>query len=126
MFGFGLGRAFDLFAGQAAYNDISGSDTAKVLTSEKDILVLDVRTALEFTGELGHLKGAKLIPVDELSARIGEIAAYKNKKVLVVCRSGVRSRKAASILVNNGFENVYNVTPGMAGMNQIPGAPIER
>jgi len=125
MFSFGLGRAFDLFAGQA-FTDITGTETAQVLKTEKDILVLDVRTAQEFTGELGHLKGAKLIPVDELSARIGEISAYKNKKVLVVCRSGVRSRKASSILVNAGFENVYNVTVGMAGMNQVPGAPIER
>ncbi len=127
MFGFNFSTAFDVFAAQVAtYNDITGSDAARVMLSEKDILVLDVRTQQEYTGDLGHLKGAKLIPVDELSSRLGEIAAYKKKKVLVVCRSGVRSKKAAAILVGAGFENVNNIIPGMSGMAQVPGAPIEK
>ncbi len=128
MFGLDFVRSgFNVFAADVAgVTDLSGTDTVEMMKNEKDILVLDVRTQGEFTGELGHLKGAKLIPVDELSSRFSEIAAYKKKKVLVVCRSGVRSRRASSALVNNGFEHVYNIAPGMAGMNQVPGAPIDR
>ncbi len=130
MFGMGLGfnrSVFDVFAASVAgYNDISGTDAVQVMKTEKDILVLDVRTEQEFHGELGHLKGAKLIPVDDLARRIDEIAAFKKKKVLVVCRSGVRSRRAATMLMNSGFENVHNIFSGMIGMNQVPGAPIER
>lgn len=127
MFGLSYGRAFDIFAAQGVgYNDLSASDTMQLIKTEKDILILDVRTQQEFTGEMGHLKGAKLIPVDELSSRLGEIAPYKKKKVLVYCRSGVRSKKASSILVNAGFENVNNVTPGMMGMSQVPGVAVAR
>lgn len=128
MFGLGLARGgFNVFAADVAnYIDLSGTDAVEMMKNEKDILILDVRSPQEFTGELGRLKGAKLIPVDELNSRLGEIAAYKKKKVMVVCRSGVRSRRASSTLAGNGFEHVYNIAPGMAGMNQLPGAPIER
>lgn len=128
MFGLDFARnGFDIFAADmTGYADISGADALEMIKNEKDILILDVRSQQEFTGDLGHLKGAKLIPVDELGGRFGEIAAYKKKKVLVVCRSGVRSRRASSALAGNGFEHVYNIAPGMAGMNQVPGAPIER
>lgn len=128
MFGLSLARSgFNVFAADVAgYADLSGTEAVEMMKSEKDILILDVRSQQEFTGDLGHLKGAKLIPVDELGSRFSEIAAYKKKKVLVVCRSGVRSRRASSALVGNGFEHVYNIAPGMSGMNQVPGAPIER
>ncbi len=127
---FGLGFAlsgFNVFAADVAgYADLSGADAVEMIKNEKDILILDVRSQGEFTGDLGHLKGARLVPADELGGRYAEIAAYKKKKVLVICRSGVRSRRASSSLVSNGFEHVYNIAPGMAGMNQVPGAPIER
>ncbi len=128
MFGLDYVRnSFNVFAADVAgYTDLSGADAVEMIKNEKDILIIDVRSQSEFTGELGHLEGAKLIPLNELSARFGEIAAYKEKNVLVVCRSGVRSRQASSALVNNGFAHVYNIAPGMAGLNQIPGAPIER
>lgn len=127
MFGLSYVRnRFNVFAADlAGYTDLAGTDAVEMMKHEKDLLVLDVRSAQEFTGELGHLKGAKLVPVGELTSRTGEFAAYKKKKVLVICRSGVRSRHASSTLVNSGFEHVYNIAPGMAGMNQIPGAQIE-
>lgn len=126
MFGLSFNRAiFDVFTAQAAgFNDISGIDAVKTIQAEKDVLVLDVRTPGEYAE--GHIKGARLIPVDELSRRSKEIESYKKKKVLVICRSGVRSRQASGILAGAGFEQIYNVVPGMIGVNQIPGAPIER
>ncbi len=78
-------------------------------------LILDVRTMEEYTGELGHIDGAVLIPVHELKDRIGEIEKYKDKKVIVVCHSGVRSRKASDILLQKGFKTVYNIADGMVG-----------
>ena len=125
MLGLGFGSAaFDVVAAQGSFGDISGVDAVKIIKSEKDILVLDVRTRQEYAE--GHLKGARLIPVDELDERLKEIAAFKNKKVLVVCLSGGRSRKASGILANSGFEKVFNVSDGMRGVGKVPGAPIER
>ncbi|MBI3793686.1 MAG: rhodanese-like domain-containing protein [Nitrospinae bacterium] len=108
------------------YADLSPEESLKLLQSEKGVLALDVRTPQEFVGELGHLRGSVLIPVEQLQARIGEIQEYKNKKTVVICRAGHRSRTAASILVREGFQNVVNLMEGMIGVNKIPGAPIER
>ena len=58
---------------------------------DSNTVVLDVRTEEEFHGPLGHIKGAILIPIDELSARVNELNEVKNKDIYVVCRSGNRS-----------------------------------
>ena len=80
-------------------------------------LLLDVREPEEFTGELGHIPGSSLIPLKELPARVGEIEAYKEKEVIVICRAGVRSTTAAAILTGLGFEHVSNLKGGMLDWN---------
>jgi sulfur dioxygenase len=88
-------------------------------------LLLDVRELEEFTGELGHIPGSKLIPLKELPARIGEIEAYKDKDVIVICRAGVRSTTAAAILTGLGFEHVSNLKGGMLDWDDQR-LPVER
>ncbi len=80
---------------------------------EGDFLLLDVRTQEEY--DAGHIDGSVLIPVTELEARIGEIAEYKDVKVLVYCRSGNRSVTASNILIDNGFTQVHNLLTGYNG-----------
>ncbi len=75
------------------------------------LCVVDVRELNEFHGELGHVVGAQLIPLGELSRRFGEIG--RDKPVVVVCRSGARSARATLFLRQQGFERVANVTGGM-------------
>lgn len=77
-----------------------------------DVLLLDVRTLEEY--EAGHIDDATLIPVGELEARIDEVADYKDKNVLVYCRSGNRSVTASTILLKNGFTQVYNLKSGFS------------
>lgn len=62
--------------------------------------LIDVRTPEEFAGK--HVEGAKNIPVDDLSTRMGEIP--KNKPVVVYCQSGGRSAAAASMLRKAGYD----------------------
>lgn len=88
-------------------------------------LLLDVREPDEFTGELGHIPGSRLIPLKELPARIGEIEAYKDKDVIVICRAGVRSTTAAAILTGLGFEHVSNLKGGMLDWDE-QNLPVER
>lgn len=64
-------------------------------------LLLDVRTAEEFAE--AHVPGARNIPVQELPARIAEVGE-KNRPVVVYCRSGARSARAASMLKAAGYE----------------------
>ena len=69
-------------------------------------LVVDVRTPGEFNS--GHLPGAKLIPVNQVSTRISEFGEDKTRPIVVYCQSGGRSGNAESILKANGYTNVVN------------------
>jgi rhodanese-related sulfurtransferase len=69
-------------------------------------LILDVRNTEEW--HMGHGKQSLLIPLPELENRIKELKNYKNKNIIVVCRSGNRAGAAISILERNGFTNLKN------------------
>lgn len=88
-----------------------------------DVRLVDVRENSEFNAELGHVKGAELVPLSMVQA----IAHKWDRKqpVLLVCRSGGRSAGASRILRELGFETVYNLTGGMLAWNQ-QGLPVER
>ncbi len=88
-------------------------------------ILLDVRDPDEFCGELGHIPGSVLVPLRELPERVAELAAYKDKGVVVICRAGVRSATAAAILTGLGFEHVWNLKGGMLAWNDA-GFPVER
>ena len=79
--------------------------------------VLDVRTAEEFDGPLGHIEGARLIPVQELAQRLAELQDVKDGQIHVVCRSGGRSSRATKMLLEAGFEAI-NVEGGMRAWRQ--------
>ena len=75
-------------------------------------LVLDVRSVSEFAS--GHLEGALNIPHTELRARLDEVReAAGGRPVRVHCQSGVRSFLAERILVQEGFDDVRNLSGGM-------------
>jgi rhodanese-related sulfurtransferase len=95
------------------------------LRSELPPIVLDVREDEEFDGELGHVPGARLIPLKELPARACELDSCKDRPILVVCRAGVRSATAAAILTGLGFEHVMNLKGGMVDWND-QNLPVER
>ena len=95
----------------------NNSDVISMEEFQSEILsentfVLDVRTEAEFYGPLGHIDGAMLIPIDELSLRINELEDMKDKDIYVVCRSGNRSNVGKNILRENSF-NAINVDGGM-------------
>jgi adenylyltransferase/sulfurtransferase len=80
------------------------------LDAKENIFVLDVREPHEYP--IANL-GAPLIPVGSIESRINEIAAHKNDEVIIHCRSGARSQKAALALKAAGFTNVSNLTGGI-------------
>jgi rhodanese-related sulfurtransferase len=75
------------------------------------VQILDVREPEEFTGPLGHIAGAILIPLGELAERTGELT--KDRPIVAVCRAGGRSAQATIILQQVGFADVANLTGGM-------------
>jgi phage shock protein E len=72
---------------------------------KKGAIVLDVRSSSEYSG--GHVKGSINIPVDQLSKNLSKLKD-KNKPIITVCASGMRSASAKSILKSNGYTQVYN------------------
>ena len=85
-------------------------DEALRLWQNKEAIIIDVRTPGEYRD--GHIPGVVNIPLDELEKRIGEIP--KDKKVVLICRTGSRSAQGTRLLRSKGFNNVYNSTGGMS------------
>jgi rhodanese-related sulfurtransferase len=86
-------------------------------------LVLDVRDGAEYA--TGHLPRARHIPLTELSNRVEEIGKYKDKPVIVTCRTGVRSGKAVRMLRQAGFTAVYELKGGLSAWQQAS-LPVEK
>jgi glyoxylase-like metal-dependent hydrolase (beta-lactamase superfamily II)/rhodanese-related sulfurtransferase len=82
-----------------------------------EVEVVDVRSRAEFEGELGHLGGAKLLPLDELRMRMDELGGAK--PIVLVCQSGKRSAMAATILRKAGLPRVANLAGGMVGWRKL-------
>lgn len=84
---------------------------------------IDVREPHEFTGELGHVPGARLVPLATLPE--AAVGWNRDRPVVVVCRSGARSTRAISELAKHGFNHLYNLRGGMVAWNQAQ-LPVER
>lgn len=80
------------------------------LDTKEDVFVLDVREPHEY--QIVNI-GAPLIPLGSIESRIGELAAQKDREIVVHCKSGARSQKAALALKQAGFTNVSNLTGGI-------------
>ena len=88
----------------AAYMNITAEEAKEIMDNEEGYVILDVRTQEEY--DQGHIPGAMLIPNTEIEARAEDELPDKNQLILVYCRSGNRSKKAAEILVELGYTNI--------------------
>lgn len=101
-----------------------GSGLAKVSPAQASELqrggaiLLDVREDAEW--QAGHVPGARHIPLSRLPSRMGDLPA--RRQVITVCRSGARSRRAASMLAKDG-RDVANLAGGMLGWSRA-GFPV--
>jgi rhodanese-related sulfurtransferase len=87
-----------------------------------EVQIVDVREPSEFTGPLGHISGATLIPLGQLQLRANEIA--RDRPIVTVCRAGSRSTQAYNLLRQAGFPNVANLSGGMLRW-RAEGLPVE-
>ena len=102
------------------HHNVAPGDLCAFITKagSKNVLLLDVRTIAEFEGKapdkFGRLKNAINIPIQELETRIKELAAYKDKEIVVYCSHSHRSPQASYMLSQNGFSKVTNMMGGMS------------
>ena len=89
--------------------EISPKALKRLMDSGADFDILDVRERSEY--DMCHIPGAKLIPLPELRVRLGELE--KERQMVVYCHVGVRSGRAAELLLESGFKKVKNHTGGI-------------
>ncbi len=92
------------------YVDISAEEAQEKLADDSGhVTLLDVRTVEEYNAEC--IPGAKSIPLTELEGRIDELD--RSRDIIIYSQSGIESRTASELLVDYGFENVYNLLGGI-------------
>ena len=109
-------------AGRGATADdvswIEAGDLADRLKGDSAPIVVDVRRPDKFYGELGHLRGARNIPLAELQQRLAELTEFKERELTLVCRTQMRSAQAAAILKRAGFRDVRVLRGGLEQWNR--------
>ena len=90
--------------GSATYDQISGAEAKALMDSESGYIIIDARTQEEY--DAGHIPGAILIPEYEIADRAEKELPDKKQLILVYCRSGRRSKNAASELAALGYTNI--------------------
>ena len=106
---------------EPGYYEISSTEAAELIDNV-DPVIIDVRTPGEF--ESGHIPGAQLLPVQIFADNLDVLEKYRHEDVLLYCASGNRSTVASRILINAGFDKVYNLRHGF-GEWARNGLPVE-
>ena len=96
-----------------SYTNIDKRELNMLLKSEEDFLLLDIRTKEEFMES--KIDGAVNVPLSELLFNIDEIEDYKDRKIVIYCRSGHRSITVCNLLAMEGFNDLYNLEKGIIG-----------
>jgi rhodanese-related sulfurtransferase len=100
----------------------NAAQTIQLLNRENGVVV-DVCEPKEFSA--GHVPNAINLPLSSLKDRLRDLEKHKNKPVIVSCRSGNRSLKAAVILRKHGFATVYNLAGGLLAWER-DNLPLEK
>ncbi|MBV8781769.1 MAG: molybdopterin-synthase adenylyltransferase MoeB [Phycisphaerae bacterium] len=98
-------------------------EVKKLLDDRVPFMFIDARLPNE--AAITKIDGAKLIPVQELAARFGELKGHENEKIIVHCKSGGRSLKFTQVLRQQGFKDVKSMAGGILLWNKDvnPGGP---
>jgi rhodanese-related sulfurtransferase len=79
----------------------------KIKSADSDIIILDVRNDFELKGSLPKIDSALHIPIQEIAGRYNELDKYKDKEILVICRTQNRSSKVSAFLKEKGFRSRF-------------------
>ena len=94
----------------AGVTQISVSDLKKLIDAESELQLIDVRRPAEYTS--GHAPRAVTAPLINLRMTLPKLSLNPSQPTAVICAGGYRSSAATSILQQNGFTNLFNVTGG--------------
>ncbi|MCC6640983.1 MAG: molybdopterin-synthase adenylyltransferase MoeB [Deltaproteobacteria bacterium] len=108
----------------AGVREVTAAEVRALQQRGEEFLLLDVREPLE--AETARIVGARLVPLGQLEQRLGEIAAWKARHVVVHCHHGGRSARACELMQRHGFENVENLKGGIDAWSQAVDPSVPR
>jgi len=103
---------------------IETGELKRRLDAAESLIIVDVRGPEEFFGELGHIAGARNVPLPDIDRRLSELAPFKDARLVLVCRTDRRSANAALTLREAGFRHIAVLRQGMMQWNR-DGLPVE-
>ena len=110
---------FNPFMSRPPVNEITAEEVKEVLVNPGNTVLLDVRTHMEYSDpNVGHIKDSVLIPLQTLWHHQEELEKYKDKEIIIYCRSGQRSAEACRILDGQGFKT-KNMVGGIMRWHQL-------
>lgn len=101
---------------------LNPNEVVQWMNREKAVVV-DICGAEEFAA--GHVRGAKHVPLDQLEAKLSGVVKNKGTPLVLVCSSGMRSKRALATAKKLGFENVRSLSGGM-GAWRAASLPVEK
>jgi len=99
-------------------NSISIEEFHSLFQQNSKLNIIDVRTTGEYNGPLGHINGAKSIPLSNIQESIKNFNSDGNMIYYVICQSGGRSARATRIMIDNGI-NAINILGGMTAWTRL-------
>ena len=99
-----------------------GTLEAVQMINQKNAIVLDVREPAEYPG--GRIVNARQIPMSRLASKLKELEKFKEKPIIVTCKTGLRSAAACKLLKSNAFNQVFQLKGGLAAWTQA-NLPLE-
>ena len=106
----------------AATAGLSPQLAVQMINREK-AQVIDVCSAEEFAA--GHLIGARHVPLDQLEQQIAGVAKNKSQPLILVCASGLRSKRAVAVAKKLGYEQAHSLTGGLKAWKEA-NLPVEK
>lgn len=86
------------------------------LNNSEQLNLIDVREAIEY---YTYNVGGRNIPLSKLEKSINELGYNKTDEIIVICKIGLRSKTAQTILRENGYQNVKNLTGGLLAFQKL-------
>jgi rhodanese-related sulfurtransferase len=97
-------------------DQINAHDLLARLQTDDQLNLLDVREEIEYHT---HNIGGRNIPLSTLQKNINHLEYNKTDEIIVICKAGLRSETAQSILIQNGYQNVKNLTGGLIALHKL-------
>ncbi len=106
--------------GGPGYKHISMDDAAKMMESDKNVVIIDVRTQEEYDRK--HVLGAICVPIEDIRADKFDKLPDKSKTLMLYCWTGRRSEDAAALLAKQGYKNIFEFGGLVDWTGEVEGA----